>query len=123
MGTRCDTIMYNGADKEIAVLYRQYDGYPDGHGKELKKFLNGKKIINGISGEDNHNFNGMDCLAAALVAHFKKTIGGFYLNPAGSRDGEYQYKVMKDHSSDAIKVIIKNHDDEIIEEWKSLNGD
>jgi hypothetical protein len=50
------------------------DGYPDGHGQELADFLDGFKIVNGISTEDR-DFpkvaNGMGCLAAQVIAHFK----------------------------------------------------
>jgi len=54
-----------------------------------------KSLINGISAghtKDN-SFNGMSCLAAALVAHFKQDIGGVYLYPPSSRDmwEEYTY--------------------------------
>ncbi len=38
MGTRSLTILC-GRDAEIAVLYRQYDGYPEGHGRELAEIL------------------------------------------------------------------------------------
>lgn len=96
MGTRCLTV-FKDDTREIAVMYRQSDGYPDGHGKELWDFLRGKAIVNGISGKDNVRtaFNGMGCLTASVVAHFKEDIGGFYLYPANTRDmGEdYIYTV------------------------------
>lgn len=95
MGTRCLTVLHDG-EKEIAVLYRQFDGYPDGHGKELADFLKGKTIVNGIGDEDKSKiFNGMGCLAANVVAHFKKKVGGIYLHPAGTRDvwEDYIYHV------------------------------
>lgn len=93
MGTRCLTVIKDDTGEEICVLYRQYDGYPSGHGKELKKFLAGKTIINGYGSEKDYekHFNGMTCLAASLVAHFKTTIGGFYLYPAGTRDTREEY--------------------------------
>ena len=52
MGTRCLTVFKNAKNKEIAVLYRQYDGYLDGHGAELADFLKNKKIVNGLQGEN-----------------------------------------------------------------------
>ena len=122
MGTRSHTILYGNDGKEICVLYRQYDGYPDGHGKELKNFLRGKKIVNGLSGDTSMVFNGMDCLAASIVAHFKKEAGGFYLMSAGSRDGEFEYKVKKDLNG-IIMLIIKDSSGEVLEEWKAINGD
>lgn len=97
MGTRCLTVFQEEDGTEIAVLYRQMDGYPDGHGKELADFLAGHRIVNGISGGANKDnaFNTIHCLAARVVAHFKDDIGGFYLYPAGTRDvgEEYIYTV------------------------------
>lgn len=88
MGTRSLTVINNEwDDSEICVLYRQYDGYPEGHGIDLLNFLKNMNIVNGISiGESRRISNGMDCLAAQVVAHFKTGPGGFYLNAAGSRD-------------------------------------
>jgi len=104
MGTRCLTVFQNEQGKEIAVLYRQFDGDPDGHGQELKDYLKGKALTNGFGGgEDSKNFfNGMSCLAARVVAHFKKDeIGGFYLEPAGTRDaGEEYIYVVKPQKND-----------------------
>jgi hypothetical protein len=98
MGTHCLTIFKDEDGKEIAVLYRQYDGYPIGHGGELKALLAGRKLVSGFSGKDEkkRNFNGMGCLAAQVVAHFKgdkkgDKIGGFYLHAAGTRDLGEEY--------------------------------
>ena len=96
MGTRCLTVFQEEDGTEIAVLYRQYDGYPDGHGKELTEFLAGKPIVDGYNGgTPDGAFNGIECLAAQVIAHFKKGIGGFYLMAAGTRDAgeEYIYTV------------------------------
>lgn len=98
MGTRSLTAIVDRSwDKpqEICVLYRQYDGYPSGHGKELKEFLQGMRIVNGIRLDERPPFaNGMSCLAAQLVAHFKKDAkGGFYLHEAGTRGQQYLYIV------------------------------
>ena len=94
MGTRCLTTFGQG-NEEIVVLYRQFDGYPEGHGAELAQFLAGSTIVNGIRGDEGTIFNGMGCLAASVVAHFKEEVGGFYLYPVGTRNrGEdYLYEV------------------------------
>lgn len=52
-------------------MYRQYDGYPSGHGQELADYLKTFRITNGISGDPINTANGMACLAAQIVAHFK----------------------------------------------------
>ena len=93
MGTRSLTIFKDDDGEEIAILYRQFDGYPDIHGKELSEFLKGSVIVNGLSKKDKglRVFNGMDCLAASVVAHFKTGPGGFYLYPAGAHDCNQDY--------------------------------
>lgn len=97
MGTRCLTVFKKEDGTEIAVLYRQMDGYPDGHGQQLADFLADRRIVNGYNQTDEKEraFNGMSCLAAQVIAHFKDGIGDFYLQPAGTRDigEEYIYTV------------------------------
>ena len=97
MGTRSLTVLQDNDGKEIAVLYRQMDGYPSGHGAELAKYLKPFTVVNGFgSGAKRGKVaNGMSCLAAQLVAKFKQEVGGFYLYPAGTRDcgEEYVYTV------------------------------
>lgn len=98
MGTRSLTVFKNDYDwsgEEIVVMYRQYDGYPEGHGMELARFLSKGKMVNGLSSSVPVQFNGMGCLAAQVVAHFKDGAGGFYLYPGGTRDvgEEYIYEV------------------------------
>lgn len=94
MGTRCLTVFTNNDGKEICRMYRQYDGYPEGHGVELGKFLAGIKIVNGYGSVD-HVANGMDCLAAQVIAHFKDGVGGFYLMAPKTKDvgEEYVYVI------------------------------
>lgn len=92
MGTRSLTVVEEVGGVEICVLYRQYDGYPTGHGAELKSFLQGIQIVNGLGlGNEKRMANGIECLAAQLVAHFKREPGGFYLYPAVTRDCGEEY--------------------------------
>ena len=95
MGTRCLTVFQENNGKEIVVMYRQFDGYPEAHGKELVEFLKGRVLVDGFSGEECRDFNGMGCLAAQAVKHFKGGVGGFYLYAAGTRDvgEEYTYTI------------------------------
>lgn len=87
MGTRALTVVQEDG-KDVIVMYRQFDGYLDGHGRELAEFLKGVKIGNGIFGDKEMGSfaNGLGCLAAQIVAHFKTEVGGFYLYPSGTRD-------------------------------------
>lgn len=113
MGTRCLTVMYetpNFGGEEIAVLYRQMDGYPDGHGADLTDFLKEFVVVNGIRLSENRKVaNGGSCLSAQIVAHFKDGAGGFYLHPAGTRDAgeEYIYYV-KPQDNGTIEVIVED---------------
>lgn len=115
MGTRSLTYVYTDASSVIPLvcMYRQFDGYPSGHGAELAKFLNGMTLVNGLSFEDNRNLlaNGMGCLAAQMVAHFKVGAGGFYLEPAqpGQDCGqEYEYHVYES------RVVIIDYRENVI---------
>jgi hypothetical protein len=86
MGTRSLTVFMDG-EKELAVLYRHMDGYPKGHGADLKSVFGNCEIVNGIGGPTKHRIaNGMDCLAAQVIAHFKTGPGSIYLMAAGTRD-------------------------------------
>ena len=110
MGTRCLTYVYEG-NSPLICLYRQFDGYPSGHGAELANFLKGIKLGNGIA--DNPKMgkfaNGMGCLAAQLVAHFKKSVGGFYIHLVTDSGGvDYEYHVY------ANKVVVKDSDEVVV---------
>jgi hypothetical protein len=108
MGTRSITQIFNEEGKEIIRLYRQFDGYFEGHGKDLVTFLKGKSLVSGFSGDHmltGKAFNGMEDLAIRLCAYLKNdqarhnnetdpehkyhkpdalgedTIGNFYIQP------------------------------------------
>ena len=106
MGTRCLTYVYEGKTP-LMCLYRQFDGYPSGHGVELADFLNKIEVGNGILGkpEMGEFANGMGCLAAQLIAHFKKSVGGFYIHSIKDADDDggvdYEYHVYPN------KVVVK----------------
>lgn len=98
MSTGCITVIFDDDDGEIAVLFRHGDGYPEVHGVELAKFLSTRILCSGLGGKiiDGKQWaNGMNCLAAQIVAHFKVAPGGFYLYPANAASiGEmYTYEV------------------------------
>jgi hypothetical protein len=98
MGTRHLTVIYDGelnSENELITIYGQYDGYPSGHGKTLKKLVGNKKIVNGLTnkGEDEVA-NGMGCFAAQLVALLKikqreKAIEmtSYFSNSSSTHDG------------------------------------
>lgn len=97
MGTRCLTFVEDGLGRRVVCMYRQFDGYPSGHGMELAKFLSPFTIVNGISPGAAYGkvANGAGCLAAQMVQKFKDSVGGFYLYPTDSSDygQDYEYHV------------------------------
>jgi len=129
MGTRSLTI-FQSDKKDVCVMYRQYDGYLSGHGKELKEFLASfDAITNGIAvGETRKTANGMGCLAAQAVMHFKSQnpVGVFYLEPSGTRDAgaEYRYFVtLSDESEMRCPKIMLKVQSGYGRKWKTIyNG-
>lgn len=102
MGTRSTTLVYEGATP-LVCMYRQMDGYPFGHGQELARFLKPIKVINGFGMDRTlgKEANGMACLAAQMVGHFKKELGGIYLKSLTEyHDQDYEYHIHSD------KVVI-----------------
>lgn len=112
MGTRSltkfiETYKHEGKQKKqtIAVMYRQYDGYPEGHGTELADFIKTRKLVNGY-GADKEVFNGMGCCAAQVVAHFKQGVGGFYLYPSNTTDAGQDYNYTIEGNSDTGELTL-----------------
>lgn len=97
MGTRSLTHIKDEDGKTLTTIYKQYDGYPEGLGKELHEFLKGRKILNGYQGdEDQHHCNGMGCLAARLIGHLKEDkIGNVYVYSPDAKDcgEEFTYTI------------------------------
>lgn len=110
MGTRSLTFVYDG-DEPLINMYRQFDGYPTGHGAELAEFLDGIEIVNGYGEVKPKIANGMGCLAGQMISNFKKTVGGFYIHPVTETDcwQDYEYHVYED------KVVVKNPTEVIFE--------
>jgi hypothetical protein len=104
MGTRSITIIMSdsdrGEERELCRIYRQFDGYPQGHGKELSVLCD-REITNGISGNvmykgldkdgmpiragkgEYKTSNGMGELAAHVIMALKQDmfVGNIYLEP------------------------------------------
>ena len=116
MGTRSLTFVYDG-NVPVINIYRQFDGYPSGHGHELAQFLNSKKLVNGYTDKNSAEANGMGCLAAQLIVQLKHGVGGIYIHPVTSTDcgQDYEYHVYED------KVVVKDPTAVIFEgTWKQF---
>jgi hypothetical protein len=92
MGTRSLTFVYDQygeVQKPVCNMYRQFDGYPSGHGAELAEFLN-----------KCDSYNGMGCLAAQMIHKFKTESYNVYLYPTDitncGQDYEYHISQKKD---------------------------
>ncbi len=115
MGTRSLTYVYNEDNNKqpFVCMYRQFDGYPSGHGAELAEFLTPMKTK-----EEGRNANGMGCLAAQMIAHFKEGAYHIYLQfPELGQDSwqEYEYHVFSD------KVVVQNPTEVIFSgSWKEF---
>jgi hypothetical protein len=99
MGTRSLTrfILQDGEEKKaITCVYRQYDGYPHGHGRELAEFLMSGQMVNGFVQTKPKQFNGIGCLAAQFIKEFKDGVGNIYIEEPNAigLDEQYIYEVI-----------------------------
>ena len=105
MVTRSTTRVVCG-NVTLINMYRQFDG----HGAELAAFLSTQRLTDGIpgrksAGEGKVWSNGPGCLAAQLVAHFKKGPGGIYIAGPSNWE-EYNYTVEVGEYTNAIRVKV-----------------
>ena len=90
--TREEGISFSEHPERVEVqVYKHYDGYPSGHPTDLAKWLNNKKIVNGI-GRDSYNVaNGLGCLAAQYVAAFQHDAGDIYIENTDTQHCDIEY--------------------------------
>jgi len=113
MGTRALVHFKEGSltGPTIVSMYRQYDGYPEGWGKDMYDALNEGmvQILNGHQGQSPPTaFNGLSCLAAWLIGELKEgTIGNVYLYPPDSEDvgEEYTYTLYSDDDGELCMKV------------------
>jgi hypothetical protein len=114
MGTRSITdviaLSVDSKGKEtkttLLTMYGQWDGYPHNLGLDIADFLNAGKLVDGFNSKDEVVFNGAGCLAAQLVANFKKGVGSFYIIKANaSKHGEqFRYQIIINEDNQTIKL-------------------
>ena len=104
MGTRSTITFYEKCDDKLIPyvnIYQQYDGYLEGVGKGLCKWLKNKIIVNGFSIYDRRNIaNGIGCLIAQYIKDNKDDVGNLYIYPIGEycEECDYNYSVIIDES-------------------------
>lgn len=120
MGTRSLTRVFDD-DKLVLAMYRQMDGYPEGMGADLAKFVVSGTFVTGISltkQKPQPQFNGMGCFAAQLVKHLKEGAGGIYLVSADAEDQEYTYEIHggldEKSAPKPIRMVCKGSDGEVL---------
>ena len=118
MGTVA-SVTFVDQGRDLVKFYVQCDGYIEGFGHELAKWLLRHRIGNGIVlGADNYGFcNGVGCLAAQFIADFKNGPGYLYMDyiDASNKWNDYNYKVMIDYDDvgtrkldDVTQIIVTN---------------
>lgn len=70
----------------LVTIYKHYDGYPSGLGKDILNIISNKPITNGIKGQPKlgESFNGFDCLVASFISLTKTNVGDVYIKPENS---------------------------------------
>lgn len=121
MGTHALTRVFNSNGQILLVMHRQYDGYIHGHGVQLAEFLTMGPIVNGFANKDEKVFNGMECLAAALVAHLKKSVGNHYIEPANAEESGYEY--IYNIYQNRIQIKVLSESGRYIEKWFNSYAD
>lgn len=97
----------------LAAIYRQYDGYPSGHGKDLADFLKAGKLVNGIGPGQENVFNGIGCLAAQVIKHLKDGPGGLYITSVKDEQ-EFNYEVIGDFDTQEMTLIAKDRKGKVL---------
>ena len=117
MGTRSNTLIVEEGE-QIVNMYRQMDGYLEGHGADLLAFLEPITIVDGISVHgDPIVANGGGCLAAQMVAHFKSGAGGIYIDPPLQQEeyiNDFTYTLVP-HITGGIQVTVHECQDQIFD--------
>ncbi|MBK9214673.1 MAG: hypothetical protein IPM59_03615 [Chloracidobacterium sp.] len=86
MRTRSLTVIQELSGREICGLYRNNNGGLTEHGAELKAFLDGFRVVNGVGVVSREKVAfGMGCLTAQVIAHFTRELGSAPLNTGQGR--------------------------------------
>jgi hypothetical protein len=97
MGTRA-SVIFKTENEPVFAMYKHYDGYPEGLGKELKSIIAEGTITNGLGAERTLGkaFNGYGCMFATIIAKLKNEPGNVYIckiKDVGYQGEEYIYEV------------------------------
>jgi hypothetical protein len=116
MGTRSTTLFTETCErksKNLLAIYRQMDGYPEGHGKDLANILNSFTFVNGLPfGDPRKLANGPGCAVAQILSELKDGPGGIYVIPCDKKlyDNDYHYHInfkVEDTMQRKVEVNVK----------------
>jgi hypothetical protein len=100
-------------NEPLVLIYRQFDGYPEGHPLETAEWLASGTVVNGFGlNETKLIFNGAGCLAAQLVAKYKDGVGGTYIQNLKSRGKsweDYLYDIIIKEDNTIEYVCYENY--------------
>ena len=126
MSTRSTIRFRNDGDSTVCCVYKHFDGYIEGLGHDLAKWLKGMTLINGISNkeQEGHDYaNGIGCLAAKWIADNKTETGDIYMCDSDEYE-EYNYDViLKRQNMRVLSVYGTKADDCISIAVKDYKGD
>jgi len=122
MGTRSLTHIYDAPvtpktkPKPLLTFYRQYDGYPSGHGALISKVFKGRTLTNGY-GDALKQVNGMNNAAAMLIGSYytgahdetqPMACGNLYIQKPGAKDygEEYTYHLHPNAKGDGFHLRV-----------------
>lgn len=124
MGTRSVVSFYDDG-QPVAGVYRQYDGYLGGRGKELAEFLSARTLVNGFGGADQtaeNTANGMGDLAAQWVATEKRDsnndslqLGNVYMRKAAEGDAGDDYTYRVDYDKGELRITVWSWGDMLLD--------
>ena len=98
MGTRSLTHFVDSNKQTILTLYRHYDGYPSGHGKDLEHLID----------KWWSQCNGFEDFVAMCISELKTEPYNFYIYPPNSKNcgEEYTYTVSLPYGEKELKLTI-----------------
>jgi hypothetical protein len=123
MGTRSLTHIYaetrsTEPQTPLLTLYRQFDGYLDGHGALISETFKGRRLVDGYS-DEKRDVNGMTNAATMLIgAYYVATkepgkpisCGNLYVTEAGAKDQgeEYTYHLYPNKTGRGFHLVVED---------------
>ena len=117
--------------KPLVCLYGHLDGGVNFYGKELLDFLSKFTLVNGLPTQElakmeMHVANGMGCLAAQVIAHFKTEAGNFYVSPipknGDNNNEDYVYQVYEKDGKICLTVENEGYKKFLLNDSVGNNG-